>query len=88
MPVYAYRCLNCGIEFEQTQAYLDKPLIRCMDCRKNTMRRVFQIPAVIFKGSGWYSIDHRSTHGQKTNTLNKKIEKSERSLGEKNENGV
>ena len=88
MPVYAYRCQKCGIEFERTQTYLDKPLIRCMDCHKNTMRRVLQMPAVIFKGSGWYSVDHRPTYGQKNNALNKKIDKSERSAAEKNENGV
>jgi len=46
------------------------------------------MPAVIFKGFGWYSVDHRSTYGQKNNTLNKKIDKSEHSLGEKNGNGV
>ena len=88
MPVYAYRCQNCGIEFDKTQTFFDQPLTRCLACHKNTMRRVLQVSAVIFKGSGWYSNDHRATADQKTSTLNKKSDKSERSVGEKNENGV
>ena len=33
-----------------------------------TVRRIPQLPAIIFKGSGWYSIDHRSPSGQKAGT--------------------
>ncbi len=64
MPVYAYRCQSCGIEFERAQKFDDKPLTRCPECRKGTVRRILQPPAIVFKGSGWYATDHRSPSGQ------------------------
>ena len=41
-----------------------------------TVRRIPQLPAVIFKGSGWYSIDHRSPSGKNTGALIKKNDRA------------
>jgi hypothetical protein len=35
-----------------------------MDCHQNTLRRIIQVSAILFKGSGWYCMDHRSKNGQ------------------------
>jgi len=64
MPVYAYRCQSCGVVFERQQKFDEKPLTRCPECRKGTVRRILQPPAIVFKGSGWYATDHRSPSGQ------------------------
>ena len=64
MPVYAYRCQSCGIEFEKQQKFTDKALTRCPECRKGTVKRLLQPSAIVFKGSGWYATDHRSASGQ------------------------
>jgi putative FmdB family regulatory protein len=64
MPVYAYRCQSCGVTFERQQKFDDKPMTRCPECRKGTVRRILQPPAIVFKGSGWYATDHRSPSGQ------------------------
>jgi len=61
MPVYTYRCQNCGVQFERTQKFADKPLTRCPECRTGRVRRLLQPPAIVFKGSGWYVTDHRSS---------------------------
>jgi putative FmdB family regulatory protein len=53
MPTYAYRCDNCGVEFERVQKFSDKPLTRCPEC-KGKVRRVPQAAGIVFKGSGWY----------------------------------
>jgi putative FmdB family regulatory protein len=63
MPTYTYRCQSCGVEFERVQKFNDKPLTRCPECRKGTVRRVPQATAIVFKGSGWYATDHRSPSG-------------------------
>jgi putative FmdB family regulatory protein len=84
MPVYTYRCQHCGIKCKKTQMFLDKPLTRCPECRTSTMRRVPQLPAIVFKGSGWYSTDRRSSSGQ-TSTLREKSGKAESSSGAKTE---
>lgn len=66
MPLYTYRCESCGIQFEKMQKFADKPLTRCPECRTGSVRRVLQPPAIVFKGSGWYSTDHRSPSGSST----------------------
>jgi len=64
MPVYAYLCQNCGLKFERTQTFFEPPLKRCLDCHQNTLQRIIQVSAILFKGSGWYSMDQRSRNSQ------------------------
>jgi len=59
MPTYAYRCSNCGVEFERFQKFTDKPLTRCPECR-GKVNRVPQAAGIVFKGSGWYINDSKS----------------------------
>ena len=63
MPVYAYRCESCGIQFERHQSFTDSPLKRCPECSKNSLRKVIGPVGVVFKGSGFYATDNRSTSG-------------------------
>ena len=64
MPIYTYRCTNCGFVFDQQQKFSDSPLVRCPECEKKTLQKVFQPVGIVFKGSGFYSTDHRSPSGQ------------------------
>ena len=64
MPVYSYRCTNCGFLFDQQQKFSDAPLTRCPECSKKTLQKVFQPVGIVFKGSGFYATDHRSPSGQ------------------------
>jgi len=66
MPAYTYRCHSCNAEFERTQMFSEKALRRCPECHRSTARRIPQLPSIIFRGHGWYSIDHRTTSGQKS----------------------
>jgi len=63
MPVYTYRCENCGVQFERHQSYTDEPLKVCPECRKKALRKVISPVRVVFKGSGFYSTDHKSPSG-------------------------
>jgi putative FmdB family regulatory protein len=63
MPVYTYRCQNCGVQFDESQKFVDPPLVKCPECGKKTLRKVFQPVGIVFKGSGFYSTDHRSSSG-------------------------
>jgi putative FmdB family regulatory protein len=65
MPVYTYRCESCGIQFERHQTFTDKPLTRCPECSKKSLRKVISPVRVVFKGSGFYATDHKSPSGQK-----------------------
>ena len=74
MPVYTYRCENCGIQFDQTQKFADDPLTTCPECKKKTLHKVYTPVGIVFKGSGFYATDHRSPSGM--NYSNKNEEKS------------
>ncbi len=63
MPIYTYRCENCGVQFEATQKFTDQPLTRCPECNKKTLRKVYTPVGIVFKGSGFYATDHRSPSG-------------------------
>ncbi len=63
MPVYTYRCENCGVQFEKTQKFTDQPLTRCPECNKKALRKVYTPVGIVFKGSGFYATDHRSPSG-------------------------
>ena len=63
MPIYTYRCENCGVQFERQQSFNDAPLTRCPECSKKTLRKVYTPVGVVFKGSGFYATDHRSPSG-------------------------
>lgn len=60
MPVYGYRCTECGAEIERRQSFSDAPLTTCETCG-GKLRRLLYPAGVIFKGSGWYSTDSRSS---------------------------
>ncbi|MGE5464138.1 MAG: FmdB family zinc ribbon protein [Syntrophothermus sp.] len=63
MPVYTYRCENCGVQFEKHQSFNDEPLKTCPECRKKSLKKVITPTRIIFKGSGFYATDHRSASG-------------------------
>lgn len=61
MPTYAYRCNDCGHEFEVRQRMADDPLTECPNCA-GTIRRVVTSVGVVFKGSGFYITDNRGSN--------------------------
>jgi len=58
VPTYEYKCGSCGIRFERTQHFDEPPLTECPECH-GEVRRLFSAVGIIFKGSGFYSTDHR-----------------------------
>ena len=65
MPVYTYRCDACGVQFEKHQSFHDAPLKTCPECRRKKLRKVITPTKIIFKGSGFYATDHKSSSGTK-----------------------
>lgn len=79
MPVYVYRCEDCGTEIEKRQSFHDAPLTECEQCH-GRLRKVFQPTPIVFKGSGFYATDHRSPSG--SNGGNGSSTKGENGKGE------
>lgn len=74
MPVYTYRCENCGVQFERHQSFTDAPLKTCPECRKKALKKVITPTKIIFKGSGFYATDHKSPSGDSSKTKSTKKE--------------
>jgi len=60
MPTYEYKCLQCGVCFEQFQSMNDAPLSQCRECRGAVKRLIGSGAGIIFKGSGFYCTDYRN----------------------------
>ena len=63
MPIYTYRCENCGVQFDRRQKFDDEPLSVCPECETETLHKVYQPVGIVFKGSGFYATDNRSPSG-------------------------
>jgi putative FmdB family regulatory protein len=57
LPLYAYRCTQCGHRFEKVQHFRSKPELVCPNCQ-GLLERPLTAPAFKFKGSGWYVNDY------------------------------
>jgi putative FmdB family regulatory protein len=60
VPTYQYQCTDCGAALEIIQSFSDDSLTECPECA-GRLRKVFNAVGVVFKGSGFYRNDSRST---------------------------
>ena len=63
MPIYEYRCQQCGKTSELLQRMSDPPMAACPLCG-GPVKKLISSPAVQFKGSGWYVTDYGSKKGE------------------------
>ena len=72
MPIYEYKCLECGINLEKMQKVSDDALTVCEKCG-GKLEKQWSLSGFQFKGAGWYVTDYA---GKKADTVTeKKIEK-------------
>lgn len=57
MPIYEYKCKECGKEFEAIQKFSDKPLKKCVECN-GAVEKMISSSSFHLKGSGWYKDDY------------------------------
>ena len=69
MPLYEYACDTCGIHFEQRQSFRDSNPPTCPNGHSQ-IRRVFSVPGIVFKGSGWYVTDSRGKKRESNGVAN------------------
>ena len=65
MPIYEYRCQECGHEMEKLQRMSDDPLTDCPACGKSQLKRLVSAAGFRLKGGGWYETDFKQ--GNKRN---------------------
>lgn len=67
MPTYQYACTSCGERLEVVQKFTDEPLTECPKC-DGRLRKVFSPVGVVFKGSGFYKTDSRSSSSKSSSS--------------------
>jgi putative FmdB family regulatory protein len=61
MPRYDYSCAICGENFEKNLSYNSNPSAVVCPRGHTNVRRVYSAPSIVFKGSGWYATDQKSS---------------------------
>ena len=59
MPIYAYRCEECGFSKDVLQKISDPVLTVCPSCAKPSFKKQVTAAGFQLKGSGWYVTDFR-----------------------------
>ncbi len=65
MPLYEYKCHQCGKKFDALQKFSDSPLTVHEECG-GALERLVSAPAFHFKGTGWYVTDYAKSNGVST----------------------
>ena len=61
MPIYEYRCLECGFQDEYLQKVSEPQLTVCPTCGKESFRKLVSAAGFQLKGSGWYATDFKNS---------------------------
>ena len=59
MPIYAYRCEECGFAKDVLQKISDPVLTVCLSCGKPSFKKQVTAAGFQLKGTGWYATDFR-----------------------------
>lgn len=70
MPIYEYKCKQCGAHFETRQSVSDEPLTTCEKCH-GQLEKQWSLSGFQFKGAGWYVTDYAGKKGVAPDTTNK-----------------
>jgi len=65
MPIYEYRCEECGHQLEALQKMNDPALTDCPECKQTALKKILSAAGFRLKGGGWYETDFKN--GKKKN---------------------
>jgi len=68
MPIYAYRCDECGFAKDVLQKISDPVLTVCPSCAKSSFKKQVTAAGFQLKGTGWYVTDFRGGSAPATGT--------------------
>jgi putative FmdB family regulatory protein len=74
LPIYEYRCNDCGYEFEAMQKFSDSPISTCSKCSSGVTKLISQ-SAFHLKGTGWYATDYARKSVSENSKDEKEIKK-------------
>jgi putative FmdB family regulatory protein len=85
MPIYEYRCANCGHDVEVLQKLSEAPLVKCPQCGTDNLKKRISAAGFRLKGGGWYETDFKS--GSKKNVTSTDSAPSSKSSNDSKSSG-
>ena len=87
MPTYSYACTACEHHFDTVQKFTDPSLTDCPEC-SGRLRKLFSSVGIVFKGSGFYRTDSRTSSSDKPSSNGKsESDTQDKSNSKKSETG-
>jgi len=65
MPIYEYRCGNCGVQKDVMQKMSEAPLTVCPECQQPTFSKQLSAAGFQLKGNGYYVTDFKNSNKPK-----------------------
>jgi putative FmdB family regulatory protein len=59
MPIYEYRCIDCGISKDHLQKVSEPLIDTCPACGSKAYSKALSAAGFQLKGSGWYATDFK-----------------------------
>jgi putative FmdB family regulatory protein len=82
VPTYSYACTACEHHFDIVQKFTDPSLTDCPEC-SGRLRKLFSPVGIVFKGSGFYRTDSRSSSAANGKSESSAPDKSSDKTGDK-----
>lgn len=92
MPIYEYKCRDCGSHHEFIQKFSDAPKKKCPECG-GRLEKLISNTSFVLKGSGWYVTDYASgdrktkMDAEKGDSGKKEKAEKDSKTGEKSDSG-
>lgn len=78
MPIYEYKCAECGERIERMQKISDEPLTVCEVC-SGRLEKQWSLSGIQFKGAGWYVTDYTNKTKDPNAAKSDKLDKTDQS---------
>ena len=89
MPIYEYKCSECGHFMDALQGVNDSPLEVCPECSEKSLKRLISAPNFRLSGEGWYETDfkteNRKNIAENGKSETKKKESNQQSVDSKSD---
>lgn len=76
MPLYEYRCADCGHELEVLRKISDPHPVECPSCHHASLQKKLTAAGFQLKGTGWYVTDFKGGGGTAAARADKSAEGS------------
>jgi putative FmdB family regulatory protein len=86
MPIYEYKCQQCGSLFEKRQSVSEGPLTTCEKCH-GRLEKQWSLSGFQFKGAGWYVTDYSGKSGAEKTEKSSQAESTAKPDGASNTKG-